>query len=87
MVLTCVDSIAGSIFNNRLRHNLEFVDLPVVLKLAVEQSVTVIAALPVDTRALVTAVYVKSLDPVFLLGVPAGILASLSALWVSFLSE
>jgi MFS family permease len=73
-------AIAGSIFNNRLRDNFEVIDLPVVLKLAVEQSVTVIAALPIETRNLVTAVYVKSLDPVFLLGVPAGILSSLSAL-------
>jgi hypothetical protein len=75
--------IAGTIFDNQLRHNLPR-NLPPGVADAVVASVTAIKTLPPDVKAVVIDAYAKSLQPVFILGVPAGIMASLCALWVMF---
>jgi len=74
-------AIAGSIFANELRRNLPS-DLPAELRGAILESVTAISALPEPTKSTVIAAYSRSLDPVFVMGVPAGICASLAALLI-----
>ena len=77
-------SIGGTIFTNQLRMNLvRFAPgLPADLAKALEQSVTTIKSIDPPFRAGVLNAYVRSVDRTFLLGVPAGVLASLSAMYV-----
>lgn len=74
--------MAGSIFANELRQNLVKYapDLPVEAKDAILQSVTVIKLLAPSLQSQVIEAYARSLDVVFLVGVPAGVLTSLAAL-------
>ncbi|KZW04065.1 ABC transporter [Exidia glandulosa HHB12029] len=74
-------AIAGTVFANGLKANLPST-LPPEVALAVRRSVSVIFTLPEDVRAEVVHAYIKSIDQVFLVGVPAGVLASLSAFLV-----
>ncbi|KAH7917130.1 hypothetical protein BV22DRAFT_1124080 [Leucogyrophana mollusca] len=78
-------SMAGSTFANELRRNLDIYapSLPSTLKSAILESVTAIQALPSSDRVEVIDAYAKSLDPVFVIGVPAAILASLAAFIIS----
>jgi hypothetical protein len=71
--------IAGTIFDNQLRHNIPK-NLPPGVAEAVVASVTAIKTLPPDVKTVIIEAYAKSLQPVFILGVPAGIMASLCAL-------
>ena len=66
-------AIAGTIFNNQLSKELAIYahGLPPSVVHAVKQSVTVIFELPEETRASVVTAYIKSLDYVFILAVPA----------------
>ncbi|EIN10640.1 hypothetical protein PUNSTDRAFT_132726 [Punctularia strigosozonata HHB-11173 SS5] len=73
--------IAGTVFDNQLRHNLPKT-LPDGVANAVVASVTAIKSLSPEVKAVVIEAYAKSLQPVFILGVPAGILALLSAILV-----
>ncbi|GBE78995.1 Efflux pump roqT [Sparassis crispa] len=77
-------SISGTIFTNLLRTNLRVYapQLPAALVVAVEQSVTAIAEVAPDMRAAVLHAYTFSISRVFLIGVPAGALASLSGMLV-----
>ncbi|KIJ58908.1 hypothetical protein HYDPIDRAFT_44277 [Hydnomerulius pinastri MD-312] len=78
-------SMAGSIFANELRTDLTKYapDLTDALRSAILQSVTAIQALPTEAlKSEVIAAYARSLDPVFILGVPAAALASLSAVMI-----
>ena len=75
-------AIAGSIFSNSLAKYIPQYapGIPPEFTTLVRQSVTVIFQLPPEVQPGVIKAYVKSVDDVFLLGVPAGALASLSAL-------
>ncbi|GJJ10596.1 hypothetical protein Clacol_004823 [Clathrus columnatus] len=74
-------SMAGSIFANRLHSNLKTYapGLSDEAESAVIKSVTAIMDLPASFRPGVIQAYAKSLAPVFLSALPAGVLASLSA--------
>jgi MFS family permease len=72
-------AIAGTLFANRLRSGLP-ADLPEDVRIAVVASVDAVKLLPPGLKEGVIDAYVKALKPVFILGVPAGALASLSAL-------
>jgi hypothetical protein len=72
-------AIAGTVFNNQLHSNLPST-LPADVAAQVVASVTVIKTLAEPVRGIVIAAYVQSLRPVFVIAVPAGALASLSAL-------
>jgi hypothetical protein len=72
-------AIAGTLFSNQIRSNLPAGLDPAVAK-AVVGSVTVIKTLPADIQGSVINAYVKSLRPVFIIAVPSGALASISAL-------
>jgi len=74
-------AIAGTIFSNQLRSSLPD-DLPADIRAAVVASVTIIQTLPDEIKRPVIDAYAKSLQPVFILGVPAGVCATLSALLV-----
>jgi MFS family permease len=72
-------AIAGTVFSNQLSGNLPK-DLDPEIAKAVAQSVLVIKTLPDALRGIVIDAYVKSLRYVFIIAVPAGAFASLSAL-------
>jgi hypothetical protein len=72
-------AIAGTLFSNQIRGNLPPGLDPAVAE-AVVRSVTVIKTLPAELQRSVIDAYVKSLRPVFIIGVPAGAFASLSSL-------
>lgn len=72
-------AIAGTLFSNQIRSNLPK-DLDPEIAKVVVNSVSVIFTLPEAVRDVVIDAYVKSLKPVFIIGVPAGAFASLSAL-------
>ncbi|EIN09916.1 transporter [Punctularia strigosozonata HHB-11173 SS5] len=74
-------AIAGTVFDNQLRANIPST-LPAELAKQISQSVSVIKTLDPADRAIVIEAYTKSLRPVFMIGVPAGALASLCALIV-----
>lgn len=75
-------AIAGSVLANQLGKYLFLYapDLPPAIAIAVRQSVSVIFTLPAEQQEPVIRAYLKALNSVFLIGVPAGVLASLSAL-------
>ncbi|KDQ15404.1 hypothetical protein BOTBODRAFT_131210 [Botryobasidium botryosum FD-172 SS1] len=76
-------AIAGSIFANSLRTQLAGISgLPPHVADAVRASVTVIQTLPPDQKAEVLKSYVRALNYVYLVGIPVGILASLSGMLV-----
>ncbi|GBE78990.1 Efflux pump roqT [Sparassis crispa] len=77
-------SISGMIFTNLLRTNLHVYapQLPAMLAMAVEQSVTAITEVAPDMREAVLHAYTLNISRVFLIGVPAGALASLSGMLV-----
>jgi hypothetical protein len=75
-------AIAGTLFDNQLRANIPST-LPPDIVTQVIGSVEVIKALAEPARSQVIAAYAKSLQPVFIIGVPAGALACLSSLLVS----
>lgn len=66
-------AIAGTIFSNQLSKNLDIYahSLPPNIIHGVKQSVTVIFELPPEMRAAAVKAYIKSLDYVFILAVPA----------------
>jgi hypothetical protein len=72
-------AIAGALFSNQLRNNLPPGLDPAIAE-AVVKSVTVIKTLPSEIQQSIIDAYVMSLHPVFIIGVPAGGLASLSSL-------
>ncbi|KAJ7315434.1 hypothetical protein DFH08DRAFT_1040174, partial [Mycena albidolilacea] len=73
--------IAGTIFRNKLKEYLAAYvnEIPSDSLTAVQQSVDAIFTLPPAIQDLVISAYIRSLNHVFLLGIPAGILASISA--------
>jgi hypothetical protein len=71
-------AIAGTIFASGLGKYLPL-DLPENIRQEVRSSVSVVFTLPEPQRSTVIAAYIKSIDRVFLLGIPAGVLASLSS--------
>ena len=75
-------SVAGAVFLNQLQKNIETYapDLPPSVADSVQQSITYIFSLPKDQQGAVIHAYVKSLDQVFLVGIPAGIISSLVSL-------
>ncbi|KZS97593.1 ABC transporter [Sistotremastrum niveocremeum HHB9708] len=77
-------SIGSTLFGNQLVANLpKYTNgLTPDQIFAVRSSVTAIFTLPEELQQGVTAAYVASLDRVFILGVPAGALAALSALLI-----
>jgi hypothetical protein len=70
---------AGTIFGNELKRSLTSV-IGIEKTKTIIQSVQVIDTLPPDLRAVVVSAYVKSVRPIFLMAVPAGILKIASAL-------
>lgn len=77
-------SIAGTIFGNQLSKELaSYSDVlsPEVIA-GVKQSVAVIFSLSKELQAPVVHAYVKALDYVFILAVPASVLASVSGSFV-----
>jgi hypothetical protein len=82
----CVSRIAGTIFRNKLKEYLAAYvnEIPTDSLTAVQQSVDAIFTLPPAIQDLVISAYIRSLNHVFLLGIPAGILASISAAYVEF---
>jgi len=76
-------SIAGTLFANQLTKELVIYapDLAPDVAQAIKESVTVVLTLPADQQAAVIQAYAKALDFVYIIGVPAAILASLSALF------
>lgn len=74
--------LGGTIFANRLRANLGIYSpgLPAELEKALEQSVATIASIDPALRGGIVKAYVRSVDVTFLIGVPAGVLAGLSAM-------
>ncbi|QRW16005.1 major facilitator superfamily transporter [Rhizoctonia solani] len=77
-------AIAGSILANQMIKYLAIYapDLPQEVANAVRQSVSLIFTLPAEQQEPVIRAYLKALNSVFLIGVPTGVLASLSALFV-----
>ncbi|KAJ1308610.1 hypothetical protein OPQ81_004308 [Rhizoctonia solani] len=77
-------AIAGAILANQMLKYLGIYapDLPHDVANAVRQSVSVIFTLPAEQQEPVIRAYLKALNSVFLIGVPTGVLASLSALFV-----
>jgi len=75
-------AIAGTVFANGLSKFLP-ADLAPDVRHAVRESVSAIFLLPVDQRAAVVDSYIKAIDQVFLIGVPAGVLGSLSSLLIN----
>ncbi|KAG8874894.1 hypothetical protein FRB97_005554 [Tulasnella sp. 331] len=77
-------SVAGTIFGNRLGVSLGKYapDLPAATVQAIKSSVTAIATLSGDDKANVIRAYSEALGYVFILGIPAGLLASASALMI-----
>ncbi|CAE7095866.1 unnamed protein product [Rhizoctonia solani] len=76
-------AIAGAILANQMVKYLAIYapDLPHEVATAVRQSVSLIFTLPVEQQEPVIRAYLKALNSVFLIGVPTGVLASLSALF------
>ncbi|CAE6512389.1 unnamed protein product [Rhizoctonia solani] len=76
-------AIAGSILANQMVKYLGIYapDLPQEVATAVRQSVSLIFTLPAEQQEPVIRAYLKALNSVFLIGVPTGVLASLSALF------
>lgn len=72
-------AIAGTVFSNQLTSNLPK-DLDPTIAKAVAQSVLVIKTLPEALRGPVVDAYAQSLRYVFVIAIPAGAFASLSAL-------
>ncbi|KAG9031729.1 hypothetical protein FRB95_002402 [Tulasnella sp. JGI-2019a] len=77
-------AVAGTIFGNRLGVSLEKFapNLSPEVALMVKSSVTTIATLSGDDKANVIKAYSEALGYVFILGIPAGLLASASALLI-----
>jgi len=77
-------AIAGTIFGNRLATSIAKYapDLPAGTAAAVRQSVAVIYTLEGADQANVIRAYSEALGYVFIIGIPAGIFASLSALLI-----
>ncbi|KZO92741.1 ABC transporter [Calocera viscosa TUFC12733] len=77
-------SIAGTIFANQLGKELAIyapnID-PSVAQL-LKESVTVVLTLPADQQGPIIEAYTKALDYVYIIGVPAGVMATLSALLI-----
>lgn len=75
-------AIAGSVFANGLNEFLP-VDLPADIRQHVRDSVAAIHTIPdAAQRAIVIHSYIKAIQRVFLIGIPVGVLGSLSALLV-----
>jgi len=77
-------AIAGALFANQLSRNLhrEVPQLSVEVSQALRASVSAISSLPVDIKDSVIKAYVESLDAVFIMGVPVGLLSTLSGLFI-----
>jgi MFS family permease len=75
-------AIAGTIFANQLQTQLAFFapTLDPATAYSVRQSVTVIFTLPLEQQEPVIKAYCRALGHVFILGIPCGVLGSLSAL-------
>ncbi|EJU00069.1 MFS general substrate transporter [Dacryopinax primogenitus] len=77
-------SIAGTVFANQLGSQLAQyapgLDPSIVQTL--KESVTVVATLPLDQQGPIIEAYTKALDYVYIIGVPAGVLGTLSALLI-----
>lgn len=76
-----ISRIAGAVFGNGLTSYLPVYapDISAEQAAAVSQSVTAIFTLPANLQSGVVEAYVKSVDRVFLIGVPVGALASASS--------
>ncbi|KDQ18154.1 hypothetical protein BOTBODRAFT_155253 [Botryobasidium botryosum FD-172 SS1] len=75
--------IGSAIFANKLRQSLSTIPfLPPIIEGYIEKSVTVIFLLPKPLQAEVIKGYVHALNNVYLIGVPMGILGSLSGLLI-----
>ncbi|CAG7852144.1 Uncharacterized MFS-type transporter C16A3.17c [Serendipita indica DSM 11827] len=77
-------AISGTIFNNKLNTELATYasGLPPETLELVKQSVTVIFMLPKEMQGMVVHAYVKALDYVFILDIPACILATVAGAFV-----
>ena len=77
-------AIAGSVFNNQLSKELPKYapDLPPKLIELVKQSVTVIFELDPALRSSVVRAYIKSLDYIFIISVPACILCAVASAFI-----
>ncbi|EIW76480.1 MFS general substrate transporter [Coniophora puteana RWD-64-598 SS2] len=75
-------AIAGSVFLNQLKVNLHQYapSLPPSVAVSVQQSISNIFTLPANEQAAVVQAYVKTLDQVFLIGVPIGAISSVISL-------
>ena len=84
MIDTTTYRIAGMIFANSLVTQLHHFDPHLDPSIAdhVRHSVTYIFTLPKDQQIPVIEAYSKAIGYIFLLPIPCGILASLSAMWV-----
>ncbi|KAJ7315411.1 hypothetical protein DFH08DRAFT_626052, partial [Mycena albidolilacea] len=79
-----VSRIAGTIFCNKLKEYLAAYvnEIPTDSLMALQRSVDAIFALLPAMQHLVITAYIRSLNHVFLMGIPAGTLASISAAYV-----
>jgi MFS family permease len=77
-------AISGTIFNNKLNTELAIYvsGLSPEMLVLVKQSVTFIFTLPKEAQVMVVHAYVKALDYVFILSIPACILASVAGAFV-----
>ncbi|KAL7411362.1 ABC transporter [Mrakia frigida] len=75
-------SISGTLFNNQLASELSKLGVSSEIIEGVKASVKTIFALDADLKELVLSGYVKALNPVFIVAVPAGIIATLGGLLV-----
>ncbi|EIW76335.1 MFS general substrate transporter [Coniophora puteana RWD-64-598 SS2] len=75
-------AIAGAVFLNQLTSNLHQYapELPSSVAVSVQQSITYIFTLPASEQGAVVQAYVRTLDQVFLVGVPIGAISSLVSL-------
>lgn len=77
--------MSGAVFSSELRSQLHALapNLPQDVLQAVLESVKAIFTLSAEDKAPVVLSYVKAVDRVFLIGVPAAALGSLSAILIS----
>ena len=84
LILTFLNSITGSIFNNQLSNGLAAYQgvIPAQVLEAVKRSVTVVFSLPAEFQRPIIDVYVSALRTTFIFGVPAMGIALISAAFV-----
>jgi hypothetical protein len=73
------DSVFGAVFAGQLRSKLNSSGLPADVIQAVLSDIKIISALSSEQRSLVIPAYIDAVDHVFLVGIAAAALASLSA--------